>query len=81
MQVRRQAKRLAAHYRNSADRIERLSDSDLYLPDGTSRHMRMVTDILSELRAQVGNQTMVELLVEAGADAQREHDLHSKERS
>lgn len=74
-ELRRQVVRLAEHLRHHADRIEHMSKTSLYRKNGSSRHVWLATDVLSELRALQGNAAMVEQIVTAASDAQHESDV------
>lgn len=70
----RQIVRIADHLHSYADRIQTLSRRTAYDRNGRARHVSDATQVLNELRAMQGNMTMLEQLMIAAGDAQREAD-------
>jgi hypothetical protein len=77
----RQISRIADHLRHFADDIERLAGRRPYDRDGRAQHVAKAINVLNEVRAMNGNMVMLEQLMVAANDAQREFDNPLERRS
>lgn len=72
-QAARHIERLADHFADLAHRLRKRGPAQFYSAEGKPRHIALVADVLGDLRQWAGTAVMIEQLVTAARDAERNY--------